>query len=89
LVTHLKKEAVYFDLEDPDDRAKFANPSLLLDPLSNQTVILDEVQKLPARAFFLKKMFGCWESENSTRFLNSKFQDVASKQSTFLFSTKH
>ncbi|MEQ1747717.1 MAG: AAA family ATPase, partial [Saprospiraceae bacterium] len=38
LAGQLQKPTVYFDLEDPDDRAKFANPSLLLDPLANQTV---------------------------------------------------
>lgn len=48
LVAQLQKPTVYFDLEDPDDRAKFANPRLLLDPLADQTVILDEVQKLPS-----------------------------------------
>lgn len=48
LATRLEKPVVYFDLEDPDDLAKFANPSLLLDPLSDKTVILDEVQRLPA-----------------------------------------
>ena len=47
MAAQLLKPTVYFDLEDPDDRAKFANPRLLLDPLAGQTVILDEVQKLP------------------------------------------
>jgi uncharacterized protein len=42
-----QKKAHYFDLEDPDDRAKFANPSLLLDPMAHELVILDEVQRLP------------------------------------------
>lgn len=46
LAEHLQKSSVYFDLEDPDDRAKFANPRLLLDPLAGKTVILDEVQKI-------------------------------------------
>jgi len=46
LANHLQKSSVYFDLEDPDDRAKFANPRLLLDPLAGKTVILDEVQKI-------------------------------------------
>ncbi len=36
------------DLENPDDLAKLTNPSLFLDPLSDQTVILDEVQKVPS-----------------------------------------
>ncbi|GJM35169.1 MAG: ATPase [Saprospiraceae bacterium] len=44
----LEKPSVYLDLESPDDLVKLNNPSLFLDPLSNQTVILDEVQKLPS-----------------------------------------
>lgn len=43
----LEKPSVYLDLENPDDQAKLNNPSLFLNPLSDQTVILDEVQKLP------------------------------------------
>lgn len=52
LVKHLaaqfSREAVYYDLENPDDYHQFANPSLLLEPLKDQTVILDEVQRVPA-----------------------------------------
>ncbi len=44
----LDRPSVYLDLENPDDLAKMANPSLFLDPLTDQTVILDEVQKLPS-----------------------------------------
>jgi uncharacterized protein len=47
LTNLLERPVVYFDLEDPDDRAKFANPRLLLDPLAAHTVILDEIQRLP------------------------------------------
>ncbi len=43
----LDKPSVYLDLENPDDLARLNNPSLFLDPLADQTVILDEVQKLP------------------------------------------
>jgi uncharacterized protein len=47
LAENVQKASVYFDLEDPDDRAKFANPKLILEPLENKTVILDEVQRFP------------------------------------------
>lgn len=39
--------SLYLDLENPDDRIKLETPSLFLDPLAGQTVILDEIQKLP------------------------------------------
>lgn len=45
--SQLDKPSVYLDLENPGDLAKLDNPSLFLDPLSDQTVILDEVQKVP------------------------------------------
>lgn len=48
LTAQIPREAVYFDLENPDDYHQFANPSLLLEPLKDQTVILDEVQRVPA-----------------------------------------
>lgn len=44
----LDKPSIYLDLENPDDLARLNNPSLFLGPLADQTVILDEVQKLPA-----------------------------------------
>lgn len=44
----LDRPSIYLDLENPSDLAKLENPALFLDPLANQTVILDEVQKFPA-----------------------------------------
>jgi predicted AAA+ superfamily ATPase len=38
--------ATYFDLEDPTDQVKLANPKLVLEPLRG-LVILDEIQKNP------------------------------------------
>ncbi|MEQ1744932.1 MAG: AAA family ATPase [Saprospiraceae bacterium] len=48
IAAHLPKEAVYFDLENPDDYYQLANPTLVLDQLRDKTVILDEVQRVPA-----------------------------------------
>lgn len=47
LASQLERKTVYFDLENPDDFNQFANPNLLLEPLQDQTVILDEVQRVP------------------------------------------
>lgn len=41
------KPSVYLDLESPDDLQRLNNPSLLLDGLADQLVILDEVQLKP------------------------------------------
>jgi len=43
----LPKESIYLDLENPDDQIKLDNPSLFLDPLSDQTIVLDEIQRIP------------------------------------------
>lgn len=41
-----RESATYFDLEDPTDQAKLANPKLALESLRG-LVILDEIQKQP------------------------------------------
>ncbi len=46
IAAQLPKEAVYFDLENPDDYHQLANPTLVLDHLRDKTVILDEVQRV-------------------------------------------
>jgi predicted AAA+ superfamily ATPase len=40
-------ESVYLDLERPADLAKLADPELLLSPLADRLVVLDEVQRMP------------------------------------------
>ena len=40
--------SVYLDLENPADLNKLSDPGLFLEPLQHQTVILDEVQRVPA-----------------------------------------
>lgn len=46
--SQLAKPSLYLDLENPDDRMKMEHPTLFLDPLADHTIILDEIQKLPA-----------------------------------------
>lgn len=47
LTAQVPRQVVYFDLENPDDYNQLNNPSLLLRPLQDHTVILDEVQRVP------------------------------------------
>ncbi|MEQ2006385.1 MAG: AAA family ATPase [Limisphaerales bacterium] len=42
-----RENAVYFDLEDPNDQARLANPQLVLEA-QRGLVILDEIQRRPA-----------------------------------------
>lgn len=44
---HLPRPSYYIDLELPEDFAKLSNPSLFLEQLTDQTVIIDEVQRQP------------------------------------------
>jgi predicted AAA+ superfamily ATPase len=44
--------ATYFDLEDPEDQAKLANPKLVLAPLRG-LVILDEIHRKPELTLLL------------------------------------
>ena len=42
-----RRPSVYLDLEDPEDRAKLANPTLYFADHENELVILDEVHRVP------------------------------------------
>ncbi|MBK9138902.1 MAG: ATP-binding protein [Verrucomicrobia bacterium] len=48
-----RENAVYFDLELPEDRAKLANPQLVLEALRG-VVILDEIQRQPELTMLLR-----------------------------------
>ncbi|NUO00118.1 MAG: ATP-binding protein [Saprospiraceae bacterium] len=52
IAQHLAKlwsqPSVYLDLENPADLNKLSDPALFLEPLQAKTVILDEVQRVPA-----------------------------------------
>ena len=41
------RDALYLDLEDPDDRNRLAQPALFLDNAADRLVILDEIHRLP------------------------------------------
>lgn len=48
LMNRLEKPARYFDLENPSDYARFQNDrGLLLESLQHETLILDEIHRLP------------------------------------------
>jgi predicted AAA+ superfamily ATPase len=42
-----KNNSLYFDLESPADKSKFKDPEYFLSSLNVQTIIIDEVQRLP------------------------------------------
>ncbi len=42
-----RRDAVYLDLEDQDDRSRLGEPRLFLDALEDRLVILDEIHRAP------------------------------------------
>ena len=42
-----KNNSLYFDLESPSDKSRFKDPEYFLSALDVQTIIIDEVQRLP------------------------------------------
>ncbi len=65
------RPSIYLDLEDPDDRAKLANPALYLSRHENELVILDEVQRAPELFQSLRGIIdkGRRRSKSNGRFL--------------------
>lgn len=47
LLYQTKKKNLYFDLESPSDKNKFRNPEYFLESLEADTIIIDEIQRLP------------------------------------------
>lgn len=48
-----REGSAYFDLEDPNDQAKLANPQLVLEAACG-VVILDEIQRRPELTMLLR-----------------------------------
>src|SRR5437899_6355818 len=48
-----QRSATYFDLEDPNDQARLANPQMALESLRG-VVILDEIQRRPELTMLLR-----------------------------------
>src|SRR3990167_2653144 len=47
LAAHYPDQALFFDLENPEDLAQLANPMLLLRDLPQPLIVIDEIQRRP------------------------------------------
>jgi len=47
LMQQLDRPVIYLDLENPDDQAKLAEPTLFFSKYANHSIILDEIQRKP------------------------------------------
>ncbi|MBP9690233.1 MAG: AAA family ATPase [Bacteroidia bacterium] len=52
----IKNNAIYFDLESPSDARKFSDPELFLLQHQNNSLIIDEVQRLPELTAILRSV---------------------------------
>ncbi|CAN5494831.1 ATP-binding protein [soil metagenome] len=66
-----QRNALYLDLELPGDRARLSSPQLFLESVSDQLVILDEVQQIPDIFSTLRGLIdrGRREGKGTGRFL--------------------
>ena len=44
---YFPEDASFFDLEDPVDLARLENPMFMLSKISNQLIVIDEIQRRP------------------------------------------
>jgi len=65
------RNALYLDLENADDRARLANPTLFFDSVADRLVILDEVHRVPELFQTLRGVIdkGRRQSQGTGRFL--------------------
>ena len=65
--------ARYFDLEDPEDRARLADPRRALERLEDRLVILDEIHRAPELLLTLRGVVdrGRESGRDTGRFLSS------------------
>lgn len=56
LLTRIGREAVYLDLENPEDEAKLTDPVLFFKTNIDRCVVLDEIQRMPQLFPILRSM---------------------------------
>ena len=69
LIQHARRNAAFYDLENPEDTARLADPMLALKGLKG-IVVIDEIQRLPEIFPVLRVLAD--RPRASTRFLDRK-----------------
>jgi hypothetical protein len=67
MALNLNKQAIYLDLENPDDLSKLTEPSLFLRSYADRCVILDEIQRMPGLFPVLRSLID--ENRTPARFI--------------------
>ena len=64
---HSEKSFVFFDLENPTDLARFDNPMITLSKITDQLIVIDEIQRRPDLFSILRVLVD--EEDKKRRFL--------------------
>ncbi|MEI8300448.1 MAG: ATP-binding protein [Chlamydiota bacterium] len=64
---HSEKSFVFFDLENPTDLARFDNPMITLSKITDQLIVIDEIQRRPDLFSVLRVLVD--EEDKKRRFL--------------------
>jgi predicted AAA+ superfamily ATPase len=78
IMTHLPKESVYLDLENPSDLAALTHPVEFLNAVSGKTIVIDEIQRKP-------DLFPVLRSVIDKKRINGRFILLGSASQQLLF----
>ena len=78
------KEARFFDLEDPRDLARLNNPLLALEEITNQIIVIDEIQLRPDLFPVLRVLIDQHEKKRKFLILGSASRDLIKQSSETL-----
>lgn len=81
---HPKEKVHFFDLENPLDLARLENPMLALSKLSNQLIIIDEIQRRPELFPILRVLADQKEQNRKFLILGSASRDLIRQSSETL-----
>lgn len=78
------KNALYLDMEFPEDEAKLREAVLFLDPLRESLVIIDEVQRVPELFPILRSLIDRWRTPGRFLLLGSAAPTIRTASSESL-----
>ncbi len=81
---HQEKAISFFDLENPLDLARLENPMLTLSKLSNNLIVIDEIQRRPELFPVLRVLADASELNNKFLILGCVSRDLIQQSSETL-----
>jgi uncharacterized protein len=84
IAKNIKKESIYLDMENPDDRFLLQNPIAFFEQYKNDCVIIDEVQRVPELFPVLRSVIDMHRKPGRFLLLGSASPDLLLKSSETL-----